>query len=81
MKSVGGKLRYSHLIVSVLPVKSDMRQFIKHERKNWGWGKRRESMIQSRGRRTRYLGCIDPTEMDDSEYILLPIFPTVELFL
>lgn len=43
-----------------------------------GKHKKRLEMRQSDRRRTRYLGCISPTEIDDSEFTMLQSF---QLFL
>ena len=67
-------------MVSIFSVKAEMRQFIRNERENWQRGKRREGLLWSCGRRTRYLGCSRATEMDEHEYKVLTSVPNCSIF-
>ena len=55
------------MVASIFFIKSEMRCFVKNERENCKWVNSRRGLRQSDRRRTRYLECINPTEIDDSE--------------
>ena len=67
------------MVASIFFIKSEMRCFIKNERENCRWVNTRRGLRQS-DRKTRYLGCISPTEIDDSEFTVLQSFQLFDFF-